>query len=441
MNCNNLFAQAKQLPIEEFKLKNVLEIKMIKFGTIPAVTIGCYVNVGKKTETPGQQSLSSITSEALLFGNEKYSRIEQDNLLAKWGTSINPSTNDNYTELSMHFLNKDAASAMELFSDVLLKPTFPADELKQQIGQELNYNNPYKMDISSIAAMFSDYVIFGTSHPLGRHFYSTQLSKITAVEIKEFYKFNFTPKNTKIILAGNFDTAKTKEMLEALFGSWTATYGEINGASYDVESISKKEYFFINKSKASQACLRWNKKAPDAESKDALLFELANNAFNVLLFDEIRAKEGKTYGINSVLDLDNNNGFYDVSTQVRNEVAFETTLSFDRVLKQFYDSGITQAELYKAKASLSNQRLSIENPVAIIDFYNPILYKDGEKRNEFLSSIDMVTIDQVNKAIKKYFSPDCYKLVIVGDAVTLEPQLEKIRNLVKLPVTSIEKDN
>jgi len=55
-------------------------------------------------------------------------------LLAKLGTSINPATNDNYTELNMHFLNKDAETAMGLFSSVLLKPTFPADELKQQIG-------------------------------------------------------------------------------------------------------------------------------------------------------------------------------------------------------------------------------------------------------------------------------------------------------------------
>jgi len=32
LNCNNLFAQTKQLPVEEFKLRNGLEVKMIKFG-------------------------------------------------------------------------------------------------------------------------------------------------------------------------------------------------------------------------------------------------------------------------------------------------------------------------------------------------------------------------------------------------------------------------
>ena len=118
-----------------------------------------------------------------------------------------------------------------------------------------------------------------------------------------------------------------------------------------------------------------------------------------------------------------------------------TTTSFDRVLKQFYDKGVTQEELDKAKATIKNSRLSIENPASIIEFYNPILYKDVNKRNELLAVLDAITIEQVNKAVKKYYNPDSYKLVMVGDETVLEPQLQKIVGLVKLPVTSIEKDN
>jgi zinc protease len=435
------FAQPEQLPVEEFKLKNGLEVKMIRFGNIPAVSISCFVNVGKKTEIPGQQYLANLTSESLLLGNEKYSRVDQDNLVAKLGSGITSSSNDNYTSIGMRFLNKDASLAMDLFSNVILTPKFPAEDLKQNVEQTLNYNNPYKMDISSIAGMFSDYVVFGTAHPLGRHFYATQLNKITAAQVSEFYKFNYTPKNTKIILVGNFDNAQMKTMIENLFGNWNATYGENNGAAYEIQSISKKEYFFVNKSKATQTCLRWNKKSPEAGSKDALLFKLANDAFNNLLFDEIRAKEGKTYGIRSAYSEAENNGIYSVSTQVRNEVAYETTVSFDRVLKQFYEKGITQAELDKAKAALKNDRKAIENPSDLIEFYNPILYKDVNKRNEYLQTIDGITLEQVNKAVKKYYTPDSYKLVLVGDQTILDPQLQKIKDLVKLPVTSIEKDN
>jgi predicted Zn-dependent peptidase len=431
----------KLATVEEFKLKNGLEVKMIPFGSIPAVSITCYVNVGKKTETPGQQYLATVTSTALSLGNEKYPRVQQDNLLSKLGSAITIATNSNYTEIGMRFLDKDASTGMDLLSSLLLKPSFPAEDIRQQVEQTLNYNNPYKMDISAISSMFSDYVLFGTVHPLGRHFYSAQLNKITAAQVSEFYKFNYTPKNTKIVLAGNFDHAAMRAMLESAFGSWTPAYGENNGSAYEVQPITKKEYYFVNKNRATQAALRWNKKAPEAGSKDVIPFEMANNAFNNILFEEIRAKEGKTYGINSVYSEESNSGFYAVVTQVRNEVAYETTVSFDRVLKQFYETGITQADFEKAKTALKNDRLMIENPFDLIAFYNPLLYKDPAKRNEYLAAIDAITIEQVNKIIKKYYTADAYKLVMVGDQTALDPQLQKIKDLVKLPVTSIEKDN
>ena len=441
LNLNKISAQLKPLQITEFKLKNGLEVKMIQSGSIPAVTISCFLNVGKKTETPGQQYLAYIVSKDLMLGNEKYTRIAQDNLLTKLGSSISPVTNDNYTELNMRFLNKDVVAAMDLFSNIILKPLFAGDQIKQQIEETLNYNNPYKMDIGDLASMFSNYTVFGTANPLGRHFYAAQLNKVTPAKIKEFYKFNYTPKNTKLVLAGNFDEAKMKEIIETLFGTWTAEYGENNGSAYEAQDIKKKEYFFVNKTKATQTYLQWNKKGPEGGSWDAMLFKLANNALNVLLFDEIRAKEGKTYGIYCSYSESDNNGIYNVTTQVRNEVAYETTASFDRVLKQFYDNGITQEQLLSAKAGLKNRRLSIENPISIIEFYNPLLYKDVNKRNEYLTAIDNVTLEQVNKVVKKYFNPDSYKLVMVGDEKKLDEQLQKINNLVKLPVTSIEKDN
>ena len=88
-----------------------------------------------------------MTSSSLLLGNAKYDRIGQDNLLTKLGSGISSSTNDNYTELGMSFLTKDITVALDLFSNVILTPTFPADEIKQEIEQTLNYNNPYKMEI------------------------------------------------------------------------------------------------------------------------------------------------------------------------------------------------------------------------------------------------------------------------------------------------------
>ena len=57
------------------------------------------------------------------------------------------------------------------------------------------------------------------------------------------------------------------------------------------------------------------------------------------------------------------------------------------------------------------------------------------------TEIDKIDLDKVNKAIKKYFTPSSYKLVIAGNEADLQSQLSKIPGLVKLPLSAIEVDD
>jgi zinc protease len=428
-------------PVEKFKLKNGLEVYIVDYGTLPVTSVNLYVNTGKKNELPGLQSIAQLTASALLLGNEKWSRIDQDEQLAAMGTRINASVNDQYTEVSTYFLNRDIDAGLELLSQVLLKPKFPKEDIATMIQRQIDYNNPKKMDISQLAAVFSDNFVYGTANPLGRYFYAAQLQKITRDSINEFYKFNYTPKNSKLVISGKPDREKVKKLIEQYFGGWEAAYGEVNGVSYDVLPIKKKEYGFIHKGKAPQTALRWNKKAPEAKSKDLVAFELANTIFNDILFREIRAKNGFTYGIHSNFIPEDNNGIYSVATLVRNEVTWACIQEFDRVLKEFYEKGLSEAELKIAKTRMKGDILSMQRPGELVSFINPLLYPDYEKRKQLLNEIDKLDLAAVNKVIKKYFTPDSYKLVISGDETAIADQLAKIPGLVKFDPKAIEVNN
>lgn len=426
---------------EKYKLKNGLEVIFLEYGTLPATCLSFFVNTGRKNETPGQQYLSQLTAAGLQLGSEKYSRIETDNLVTELGGSSEVSANDNFTAVHLSFPNNDAERAMDLISATLLKPKFPQEELKQHVSQQLNYNNPTRMDITALTAMYGDMYVYGTAHPLGRHFYAAQLSKITPAQVKEFYQFNYTPKNTKLVVCGKPDKEKMKKLIEQYLGPWTAEFGEVNGSAYEMPAIDKQEVAFVNKPRATQAALRWYKKAPAAGSKDVLAFRLANVAFNDILFDEIRGKEGKTYGINSQYNEGENRGTFNVSTQVRNEVLFATVQSFDRVLKEFYEKGITADQLERSRSVLKNAVLGMQEPDQVAGFINPWVHGDIEKRRNFTAEIDKLDLAAVNKIIRKYYSPDSYKLVIAGDDTKLEQQLQQIKGLARIPLKSIEADN
>lgn len=426
---------------ERYKLKNGLEVIFVDYGALPVTSFNFFINVGKKSETPGQQGLAELTANALELGSVQYPRVELDRQLFRMGASIDASSNKNFTEVSGEFLNKDVEKGLEMLSSVLLHPAFPQQDVEELRGFTLASNKPAKMDIGDLASMYGDYFAYGSAHPLGRHFYETQYKKLAVAQLKEFYAFNYTPGNTKLVITGKPDRAAVKALIEKYFGAWTAAYGEVNGASYDIPAIKTKEFAFVNKDGATQACLLWMKKAPEAGSKEMIAFQLANMIFSDHLNKTIREKKGYTYGIYSTYSQSENDGIFRARTQVRNDVVYPTITAFDEVLADYSAKGPTQTELDKFKRMFIADISSVEEPGQIASLVNPWVYKDYEKRRLLFGEIAQLDLATINKVIKKYFTPESYKLMIAGDAKALDPQLQKIPGLQKFELNVIEKDN
>lgn len=424
--------------LERYKLKNGLEIIFADYGELPVTTLAFFVNVGKKSETPGQQGLSSLTANAITLGSTKYNRVDMDRELYRTGGNINASSNKNFTVLTGEFLNRDIEKGMDIIADVLLHPSFPQADIDEMKNYELSQNKPSKMDIGDLADIYGNYFTYGIAHPLGRHYYATQYQKLSIAQIKEFWSFNYTPGNTKLVVTGKSNHAQVKLLIEKYFGSWTAAYGEVNGSAYDIPPIKTKEYAFVEKIGSKQACLEWMKKGPAMGSKDIAAFNLANAVFSDHLGKEIREKDGYTYGIYSSFSEGQNDGIFRAKTQVRNEVMFATMTAFDKVLNEFYTNGATEVELKKFKTMLKADILSLEEPSGFASLINPWVYRDYTKRQNYLAELDAIDIPALNKIIKKYFTPDCYKLIIAGDATLLGDQIGKIVGLKKLELNVIE---
>ncbi|HTA61170.1 MAG TPA: pitrilysin family protein [Bacteroidia bacterium] len=432
---------AQEVPqLETYSLKNGLKIYLLQYGKIPAVNARFIINTGKKNETPGQQGYSEITASLLLQGNTKYSVEAQNDMAFKLGGELNSSSNFDNTTINANFLTKDFDAGMDLFSSAILHPLFDKDKLDQSISYLVDYNNPAKMDISDLTGMFSNLNIFGTTSPLGRHYYKTQLQLITPEKLKEFHQFNFTPKNSSVVVCGNFNAVEIKAVLEKYFGSWQSTYSEVNGVALDAPVIKKKEIAFINRTGATQCALQWNKTALSSKDKDNIAFRVANSIFSRVLFSEIREKGGKTYGIGSSYQPTQFSNLFVINCSVRSEEMANTITLFDKTLQDFNNSIVSQEDFDKAVSNMRIAIISSEVPESILSFYNPVVY-DFQKRKNFLNDLAALKIEDVQKVIKKYFTGDAYKLVIAGDENVLASQLTTLKGLLKYKPADIEKDN
>lgn len=434
-------AVAQESPsLENFTLGNGLKVYFIKYGNIEAVNISVIINSGKKNEIQGNQGYNGLCANLILKGNKKYTEENQNDKSFSIGGSIGARSNYDYTEIGGDFLSKDATTALDLISAAILQPLFEKEKVTQYVSYLMDYNNPTKMDIAQKAQLYSSLSLYGKDNPLGRSIYKEQLQLVTPEKLVEFYKFNYTPKNTKIIICGNFNSTELKSLIEAYFGQWKSTYGEINGVALDFPSVKKKEIYFTNRTAATQCALQWNKVAPSVKDKDVLAFIIANQLFNQTLFKEIREKGGKTYSIGSSHFTSQFSNLFNIRCSVRNDELLNTINLFDKTLSDFAQGTFTQQEFDNEIATYKTTLLSMEFPQEVKEFYNPIIY-DFNTRKNILNTINTLKMDDIKKAIKKYFTPGIYKLVICGDEQIVATQLAQLKNYTKYTEADLKLKN
>ena len=74
------------------------------------------------------------------------------------------------------------------------------------------------------------------------------------------------------------------------------------------------------------------------------------------------------------------------------------------------------------------------------DLYNPVIYDYGKRKN-YLNDLAALKLEDIQKVIKKYYTPDIYKLVISGDESVVGSQLDNLKGFVRYKPSDLEKDN
>ena len=106
-------------------------------------------------------------------------------------------------------------------------------------------------------------------------------------------------------------------------------------------------------------------------------------------------------------------------------------------MSQYSEKGMTDEEMKFLRLAVGQQdALKYETPSQKAQLLSSILaYSLDEdylkQRNEI---VDTVSKDTLNQMAAKWFSPDAYQIIVVGDAKSLKPQLESLQ----IPVEELE---
>jgi len=412
---------------EEFKLDNGLRVIVVEDHKLPRVSFQLFVDVPLRQEK-GQAGLASMAGQLLKTGTDNRSKAEIDEAVDFIGASFSTSSSGMFASA----LTKHKETLLDLMTDVLYNPTFPADEFDKLKKQTLSSLAFSKDDPNTIAGNVATVLRYGKDHPYGELTTEATVENITIDACKEYYNKYFIPNLSYLIIVGDITGGEAKEVAEEYFASWERK--DLAKERFeDPEHPEETEVAFVNKAGAVQSVLRITypvELTPGSEydMQANLLNRILGGGATGRLFQNLREDKGYTYGAYSTLSRDPHIGYFSASASVRNEVTDSAIAEFIAELKRIRNEEIGAEELKFAKAKLAGSfTRSLESPQSLASYaLNTARYKMPEDYySSYLQRLDKITAKNLKETAQKYIRPEEAYILVVGNKDEVVEDIKK----------------
>lgn len=428
----SLIYSQQNIDVQINSLENGLKYLIIPNKKLPLVQVRVIFNGGVRLDPPKNQGLTYLTTQLLLKGTTKRTAQQIAEEFEFLGSTIDASTNYDYSLLSTEFLKYNFETGMNILAEIITSPSFSSDEInkeKEKLISELksSLENP-----SYVANQFFNRLIF-EGHPYSYSIKGTikQVDDISARQIRNHYKNYFIPNETMIILYGDLDKKATENLIKNLFSHWQKG-NQIKFESKSINKLNETKIVLIDKPGLTQAQIRVGNIGINQTNPDEIPISIVNtilgDGFTSRLVEEIRVKRSLTYGASSSFQKFQQSGKFLVSTFTKNETVGEVIKIILDELQKLQQSGVTDWEINKARnyiiGELSRQ---LQSPEGFVDYLSQIVFyqKDLELLTNFSEKIKNASKEKIRKVINEYFPVKDVLILVTGDAKQIKSQLEK----------------
>ncbi|HEV7904156.1 MAG TPA: pitrilysin family protein, partial [Pyrinomonadaceae bacterium] len=319
---------------------------------------------------------------------------------------------------------------LELMADIVLRPSFPADELELTKQNALQNLIAQRGQPSFLANEQLARVIYG-EHPYSVVSATPEsINAISQAELVEFHRRRFVPNNAVLIVGGDIRRDETLARLEEFFGAWQP--GESAGSSFPAPpERTKRTLYLVDRPGSAQsniviANLAITRTDPDYFPMLVMHTVLGANASS-RIFMNLREDKGYTYGAYTSLDARRTAGSFRATAEVRTPVTGESLKEFFYELERIREDLVTEKELQDAKSYLTGIfPIRLETLDGLIDQLIQIKMHElpADYLHTYRDRINAVTREEVLRVARQYVTPDRAAIVIVGDADALTDEVK-----------------
>jgi len=408
----------------ETKLGNGLQVIVLENHKLPTFTMQMVILSGGLNAPANQPATAQYTATMLKEGTKTRSGKQIAEAIESLGATIiaNAGLSSPTSSITAGGLTENFDQIMELFADVVLNPSFPADDLnklKTRAAAQLRFQRSQPEFLAN--EMFSK-VMYG-AHPASRVAPTpAQIQSLTPETLKQFHAAYYKPNNAIFAIVGDVKPAEIVAKLEKTFGPWQR--GDVPAPDLPkVNEPGASKIYLIDRPGSEQTNLILGNLAIERNDPDYYALDVMNQVLgggaSARLFLNLREDKGYTYGAYSGFTAAKYRGVFRATTEVQTGV---TKGSMDELIYEFKrirDEKAPPDEFDRAKRTIVGSfALQLESPQSLLaDIITQKIYNlPADYWDTYPQKIAAVTADDVQRVAKKYLDLAKLQIIAVGDA-------------------------
>jgi predicted Zn-dependent peptidases len=360
---------------------------------------------------------ASTAANMLAEGTRDMTAHQIAEQLDYYGSYYDVNIDRDYAYISFCTLSKFVQQTLAVAEQVILHPTFPEEELrtycakrKQRLGIERT-----KIDVQAREAFAK--ALFGPEHCYGIAADENEYDKLTRGDVMEFYNRHYTAQNGFVVCSGHIDET-VLQAVKALAGQLPQVETE---AETPFSAPETKHEVFVEHPGAVQSSIRIGRLLFARQHPDFVGMQVVASAlggyFGSRLMQNLRERNGYTYGVVSAMVNFERAGYLAIAAQVGTDVTEDALRQIYMEIERLRTEPMPDEELSLVKNIMIGEMMRVlDGPFGIADvtIENILCCTDNSVITKNISYIQALTPADVQRLAQKYLAREDLITVIAG---------------------------
>jgi predicted Zn-dependent peptidase len=396
---------------------------------VRSVSIGVWLARGSRHEPAEQSGIAHFVEHMLFKGTATRSAEDIAQTIDSIGGQMDAFTAKEYASYYIKVLDEHLPLAVEVLSDIVMRPAFAPDDLEREkkvVLEEIKMVEDTPDDL--VHELFVER--FWHNHPLGRPILGTKetVESLTAEGLRRYFKSVYTAPTIIIAVVGNIEHQAARALVEKCFeGLPTSSQPIVDAPPRVVPSvlIRNKEL------EQSHVCLGTRGYQQDHADRYSsyVLNTILGGSMSSRLFQNVREKRGLAYAVFSGLSAYRDAGSMTIYAGCANEAVDELIDVVIAELRRLKDEPLPESELRRSKDHLKGSlMLNLESTSSRMSHLarQEIYFDRHFGLDETLAGIEAVTVDEIQRVARDLFADGALAATVVGAVNGLKLPPEKL---------------